>query len=58
LLPLVGVGFCGGFSTFSTFSAENVQLFEQGQWTLLALNLFLSVGAGFGVYLMVGRLTH
>jgi len=56
LLPLVGVGFCGGFSTFSTFSAENVQLFEQGQWALLAVNILLSVGSGFGVFLMVGRL--
>ncbi|MEY4141603.1 MAG: hypothetical protein RL110_975 [Bacteroidota bacterium] len=55
LLPLVGVGFCGGFSTFSTFSAENVYLFEQGQWGLLALNILLSVGSGFGVFLMVGR---
>ncbi|MBM3164188.1 MAG: CrcB family protein [Bacteroidetes bacterium] len=58
LLPLVGVGFCGGFSTFSAFSAENVQLFEQGQWVLLALNIILSVGAGFGVFLMVGRLSN
>jgi CrcB protein len=55
LLPLIGVGFCGGFSTFSTFSAENVQLFEQGQWALLTVNILLSVGAGFGVFLMVGR---
>ncbi len=37
-------GFCGGFSTFSTFSAESYLLFESGQWGLGILNVLLSVG--------------
>ena len=55
---LLVIGFCGGFSTFSTFSAENVQLFEQGQWALLTVNILLSLGAGFGVFLLISRINH
>ena len=40
---LLAIGFCGGLSTFSTFSFENVQLLQQGQWAWAALNIVLSI---------------
>lgn len=43
-LLLLTTGFCGGFSTFSTFSQDNLVLLQQNQYLLSCLNILFNVG--------------
>jgi fluoride exporter len=36
---LVVVGFCGSFTTFSSYAFESMAFFEQGQWALMIANI-------------------
>lgn len=48
LNPFVMVGLLGGFTTFSAFSLETVNLIERGQFGLAALYIALSVVGSVG----------
>lgn len=54
---LLITGFCGGYTTFSTFSAENISLWQGQHYTILLLYTLASVVLGFlavglGLYLL------
>jgi len=63
-IPIViglGTGFCGAFTTFSTFSLETLLLLENNEWLQAVLYVAVSVlgglaGAWLGIRLARGRM--
>lgn len=39
---LIAIGFCGSYTTFSSYAFESFALFEQGQWLMTATNIVAS----------------
>jgi CrcB protein len=52
LFTLLGTGFCGALTTYSTFSYETLRLVEQKSCSYAALNSAVSIIAGLGAVLL------
>ena len=51
---LFAIGFCGSFTTMSSFALESVNLLDNKQFTLFGLNILGNVGLSLGA-IILGR---
>jgi CrcB protein len=55
--PLLLTGFCGGLSTFSTFSFETFELFKRGDFAFAGVNILMNMILCLVIFAMVARNT-
>lgn len=58
VLALLGTGFCGALTTYSTFGYETVRLVEERSYFYAAVNVIVSVVAGLGAALLGYTAVH
>jgi fluoride exporter len=54
---LLITGFCGGFTTFSTFTFEGIQLIQEARWTTFIVYTVISVAVGLAATFIGYKLT-
>ena len=58
----LGIGFCGGFTTFSAFSYETIRLLQIGRWerglTYAVLSVVLCLGAAILGFRLASEIVH
>ncbi|WP_033293575.1 fluoride efflux transporter CrcB [Amycolatopsis jejuensis] len=55
---LVGTGFCGALTTYSTFSYETIRLVERRSYFAAAANVVVSIAAGVGSAVFAYEAVH
>lgn len=53
--PLLLTGFCGGLSTFSTFSFETFELLRRGDYTMAGANVLVNMVLCLAIFVFLAK---